>query len=86
MTNGLDKLAKFWPIVLFIGIVIGAAAEVRMAVADNEEDIKVIEEQQQQIRKAIEEQTAANARIDERTLNIQHQLNVIIDRLRDKER
>ncbi len=84
MRNSVDTLVKLWPLFLCAGILIAAAAEVRMAVADNEEDIKAVEKQQQQVQEALTEQAAVNARIDERTKTMKEQLEVILQELREQ--
>ncbi len=70
MTNGLDKLIKFWPVVLTAGILIIAATEVRMAVAENEKDIEAVQKRQQRVEDALTKQVGVNERIDERTVII----------------
>lgn len=61
---------------------VAVAAEIRMAVAENEKDIAEVRAQQQRIEDAIKKQAEVNGRIDERTVSIQNQLNLIITELR----
>jgi RecA/RadA recombinase len=80
--NGVDKVLRFWPLVLFVLAMVAVAAEIRMAVAENEKDIAEVRAQQQRIEDAIKKQAEVNGRIDERTVSIQNQLNLIITELR----
>jgi hypothetical protein len=86
MKNGIDRALRFWPIVLFILAVVAVAAEVRLSVAGNEGDIAELRAQQQHVEDALRQQAAVNGRIDERTLNIQAQLNLVIQQLREAAR
>ncbi len=90
MTTGLDRLVKLWPLIVFAVVVIVAAAEVRVAVAENEKDITEVREQQQRVEDALKKQAEVNGTINQRTITIQDQLKelrqLVIDGLRDKER
>jgi septal ring factor EnvC (AmiA/AmiB activator) len=82
--NGIDKVLRFLPLVLFVVAMVAIAAEIRMAVAENEKDIAEVRAQQQRVEDAIKKQAEVNGRIDERTINIQNQLNLIIRELRSR--
>jgi hypothetical protein len=84
--NGVDRLLKAWPLILVIVAAIVAATEIRLVAAENAKDIDRLNRQAEELQGVLKNQAEVNGRIDERTLNIQAQLNLVIQQLREAAR
>jgi hypothetical protein len=84
--NGIDRLLKAWPLILVIVAAIVAATEIRLVAAENAKDIDRLNRQAEELQGVLKNQAEVNGRIDERTLNIQAQLNLVIQQLREAAR